>query len=240
MSAACVNPPCRVQGRAEDLRAGGGSGFRSFTGTGRTLAGEQWSRAAAGAAAAGSYVQSARQLFLGIMKCNTAAMPSALPPPLRYAQAARWRRRRARLSRRCAPPPLPSTATASSRWTTASRAGVAGVAGCWELMARRGPPQNPVGGYLCAVDACDNNAARACHSRPSCRVDDPANGLFMQAIMRGQCPPELDPGDPHVQVGPCAAQLVRWPLLAAVRPPHCSGSSSYWQPAVSHLYHYLL
>lgn len=30
---------------------------------------------------------------------------------------------------------------------------------------------------------------------------DPANLGFMEAIMRGQLPPELDPGDPNVQVG---------------------------------------
>ena len=30
---------------------------------------------------------------------------------------------------------------------------------------------------------------------------DPANRPFMEAIMRGQLPPELDPGDPRVQVG---------------------------------------
>ena len=32
-------------------------------------------------------------------------------------------------------------------------------------------------------------------------MNDPANLPFMQAIMRGQLPPELDPGDPNVQVG---------------------------------------
>lgn len=32
------------------------------------------------------------------------------------------------------------------------------------------------------------------------RMDDPANAPFMQAIMRGQCPPELDPGDPSIQI----------------------------------------
>lgn len=32
-------------------------------------------------------------------------------------------------------------------------------------------------------------------------MNDPANLPFMEAIMRGQLPPELDPGDPSVQVG---------------------------------------
>eukprot|EP00887_Chlorella_sp_A99_P006342 scaffold3.g6342.t1 len=36
------------------------------------------------------------------------------------------------------------------------------------------------------------------------RMDDPANAPFMQAIMRGQCPPELDPGDPSIQASPPA------------------------------------
>lgn len=31
-------------------------------------------------------------------------------------------------------------------------------------------------------------------------MNDPANLPFMEAIMRGQLPPELDPGDPNVQV----------------------------------------
>lgn len=32
-------------------------------------------------------------------------------------------------------------------------------------------------------------------------MNDPANLPFMEAIMRGQLPAELDPGDPNVQVG---------------------------------------
>jgi UBX domain-containing protein 1 len=38
------------------------------------------------------------------------------------------------------------------------------------------------------------------------RIDDPANLEFMNAISRGQCPPELDPGDPDVHI---AVNLVR-------------------------------
>jgi UBX domain-containing protein 1 len=38
------------------------------------------------------------------------------------------------------------------------------------------------------------------------RIDDPANLQFMNAISRGQCPPELDPGDPGVHI---AVNLVR-------------------------------
>ena len=38
------------------------------------------------------------------------------------------------------------------------------------------------------------------------RIDDPANLQFMDAISRGQCPPELDPGDPDVHI---AVNLVR-------------------------------
>jgi UBX domain-containing protein 1 len=38
------------------------------------------------------------------------------------------------------------------------------------------------------------------------RMDDPANMQFMQAISRGQCPPELDPRDPDVHI---AVNLVR-------------------------------
>jgi UBX domain-containing protein 1 len=38
------------------------------------------------------------------------------------------------------------------------------------------------------------------------RMDDPANLAFMSAIARGQCPPELDPGDPAVQI---AVNMVR-------------------------------
>jgi hypothetical protein len=32
-------------------------------------------------------------------------------------------------------------------------------------------------------------------------MNDPANLPFMEAIMRGQMPAELDPGDPNIQVG---------------------------------------
>jgi hypothetical protein len=32
-------------------------------------------------------------------------------------------------------------------------------------------------------------------------MSDPSNRPFMEAIMRGQLPPELDPGDPSIQVG---------------------------------------
>lgn len=32
------------------------------------------------------------------------------------------------------------------------------------------------------------------------RIDDPANMPFITAISRGQCPPELDPGDPSVHI----------------------------------------
>lgn len=50
---------------------------------------------------------------------------------------------------------------------------------------------------------------RSCRAHPCPAVDDgeprsmndPANLPFMEAIMRGQLPPELDPGDPNVQVG---------------------------------------
>jgi len=38
------------------------------------------------------------------------------------------------------------------------------------------------------------------------RIDDPANLQFMEAISRGQCPSELDPGDPDVHI---AVNLVR-------------------------------
>lgn len=43
-------------------------------------------------------------------------------------------------------------------------------------------------------------------------MNDPANLPFMEAIMRGQLPAELDPGDPGVQVGRCAAPSA-WPWL---------------------------
>lgn len=107
------------------------------------------------------------------------------------------------------------------------RAGpVQGVAAGWGSCAHKACPQKErlavLQFPLCA--ACSMTAHPATPSlpsvsafpmpllvvstRPSPAVDDgeprsmndPANLPFMEAIMRGQLPPELDPGDPSVQV----------------------------------------
>ena len=64
------------------------------------------------------------------------------------------------------------------------------------LPARPGParPASPPSPLPRPGGAVDGGEARNMH--------DPASLPFMEAIMRGQLPPELDPGDPNIQVGP--------------------------------------